>query len=192
MRAVKVAKETDQLHRRFISKAVIDRLGVPARRDDPFRAKLCKMLGKRALAQIHILPEFADRLLSVAQAAQDRQSLLAREEFKEMRGVARTRLERLDRRRWRAFLWPLPTRGFRFDRSHRYIFVYSEIRVNPPSAARGIFSSIGGLDGFGDVGAHHQRKIIVAAAIPLIAASAMLFMRYRRTVTSRKRTGIER
>ncbi len=50
---------------------------------------------------------------------------------------------------------------------------------------------IGGLDGFGEVGTH-QREVVVAAAIPLIAASAMLFMRYRRTVTSRKRTGVER
>jgi len=130
MRTVKVAKETDQLHRRFIGKAVIDRLGVPARRDDPFRAKLCKVLGKRPLAQIHVLPEFADRLLPVAQAAEDRQALLAREEFKEMRGVPRTGFKRLDRRRRRAWLWPLLTHGFRFDRSHHSIFVYSEISVN--------------------------------------------------------------
>lgn len=98
MRTVKIAKETDQLFCRFVGKPIIDGLRVPASRDNFFRAKLRKVLGKRALAQVHILPEFADGLFPIAQPTKDRQSLLAGKEFEKMRGVARARFERFDRR----------------------------------------------------------------------------------------------
>lgn len=136
MRAIEIAKESDKFFRRLIGEAIVNRLGVPARRHDFFRSKLGKMLGESALAQIHEATDFSDRFLPVAQSTENRQSLLAREKLQKMGGVARTRLKRFDRNRRRAARPRSGARGWFSFRTHPGTFVYSTVYVNREFACR--------------------------------------------------------
>lgn len=128
MTAIEIAKDAYQLLGGGISKAIIDRLRVPPRRDDFLGAQLRQMLRKRALAQRDEFSEFADRHFAAGKATKNRKALLAGEKLQKMRGLARARLKHLDGR----------SDGFRFTRLRRgtndffhfRIFVYSAYSVN--------------------------------------------------------------
>src|SRR5208282_2508750 len=84
-----VVEHADYRAHLLVGNAVIDRLAVAPRRDEPFQAQPGQLLRHGRLAKIQEGLQFADRLLAVQQIAQDQKTRLMRQRLEKLGGFAR-------------------------------------------------------------------------------------------------------